>query len=346
MAHFTASGITGLAVHKVGNKSNSEGLFIAQNCIRPDEEITELLSAYFLSPFKTEEYFNLFHESNLELNEIYTYASAIFEDPEQLHEQSVHIARHLYESSNHPKIKSGELYVVHFQDCILDGESLDAIGIFKSENKDTFLKVFPKGDNMEIIQDKGININKLDKGCLIFNTEKEQGYVLMVVDHLNKSSEAHFWMDDFLHVRQRQDSFYQTENTLNLCRDFVQQALPEKFEVSKADQADFLNKSVKFFKENENFDLQDFSKKVFEQSEVIESFNAYKEEHANEHDMEIDDQFEISNSAVKKQSRFFRSVIKLDKNFHIYVHGNKDMMEQGRDEGGKKYYKLFYDEES
>ncbi|MDR0604368.1 MAG: hypothetical protein LBG80_08720 [Bacteroidales bacterium] len=38
--------------------------------------------------------------------------------------------------------------------------------------------------------EKGININKLDKGCLIFNTERENGYIVAVVDNTNKGTDA------------------------------------------------------------------------------------------------------------------------------------------------------------
>ncbi|MDD4067910.1 MAG: nucleoid-associated protein, partial [Bacteroidales bacterium] len=54
--------------------------------------------------------------------------------------------------------------------------------------------------------------------------------------------------------------------------------------------------------------------------------------------------FNISDSAVKKQARVFKSVIKLDKNFHIYVHGDRKLIEQGQDEKGK-FYKVYYNEE-
>jgi hypothetical protein len=43
-----------------------------------------------------------------------------------------------------------------------------------------------------------------------------------------------------------------------------------------------------------------------------------------EYEIDIPDDFTISDSAVKKQARIFKSVIKLDKNFHIYVHVNGD----------------------
>ena len=57
------------------------------------------------------------------------------------------------------------------------------------------------------------------------------------------------------------------------------------------------------------------------------------------------DDFAISEGAVKKQSRALKSVIKLDKNFHIYVHGNRNLIEQGEDDRGQ-FYKVYYQEES
>jgi hypothetical protein len=42
-----------------------------------------------------------------------------------------------------------------------------------------------------------------------------------------------------------------------------------------------------------------------------------------------EDGFSISAEAVKKQSRVFKSVLKLDKNFHIYIHGDKELIERG-----------------
>ena len=152
------------------------------------------------------------------LNEVYTYVSKIFDEPEQLYEQSVNLAKHLYEQSTHPKIKGGEFYTVYFKDCILDGETLDAVGLFKSENKDTFLKVLRENGNFNLESDKGINIKKLDKGCLIFNKDRENGYVVAVVDNTNKGVEAQYWIDDFLHVRQRKDEYANTQNFMALAK--------------------------------------------------------------------------------------------------------------------------------
>jgi hypothetical protein len=89
----------------------------------------------------------------------------------------------------------------------------------------------------------------------------------------------------------------------------------------------------------------EIANEVMEQPEVIESFNRYKSTYQQERDIDIADDFTISDSAVKKQARIFKSVIKLDKNFHIYVHGNSDLIQQSADENGK-FYKIYYKKEN
>ncbi|MDR1379855.1 MAG: hypothetical protein LBJ47_00050 [Tannerella sp.] len=66
-----------------------------------------------------------------------------------------------------------------------------------------------------------------------------------------------------------------------------------RFEISKADQAALLNKSVQFFKEKDNFNLNEFANEVMEQPEVIESFNRYKSAYQQERDIDIADDFTI-----------------------------------------------------
>ena len=336
-----------LIIHKTGNKSREEGVKISKSAIQLHESIRELLSKYFLSPFKNNEYFNFYHGADLDLNEVYRFASSIFDDPGSLYLNSVNLANHLYEHSVHPKVKNGEFYVTYIHNILLDGEEVDALGLFKSESRDTFLKVYPTSDNFSVEHDEGININKLDKGCLIFNTERENGFVVATVDNLNKGNDALYWMDSFLKIRERNDEFYQTSQTLALCKKFVDEKLPEVFDTDKPAQAEMLNKSMKYFKENDNFEMESFVSEVFEQPEVIETFNEYRRDFEVEREMKINDDFDISNQAVRKQAKVFKSILKLDKDFHIYIHGNRQNIEKGFDEDrGMDYYKIFYKEEN
>lgn len=336
--------INNAIIHRIGNKLRDEKYLLSNSFLQLNETIKDALINYLILPFASEEYFQLYHDSGIEYNVVYGAASQIFDNPETLFEQSVNLAKHLYDQSTHPKIKGGEFYTVYFKDCIVDGDTVDAVGLFKSENKDTFLKVLREGGNFNLESEQGINIKKLDKGCLIFNKERENGYIVAVVDNTNKGIEAQYWIDDFLHVRQRKDEFANTQNVMAMAKNFVTKELPKEFEVSKADQIDLLNKSLQFFKEKDTFDLEEFANEVIEQPEVIESFHNFKRNYESENDIVIDDNFSISDYAFKKQQRSYKRVINLDKKIQIIINGNRSQVEQGEDERGK-YYKVYYKEE-
>ncbi len=345
--NFEESVLKEMAVHSVGNKSAGGEVVLSGKLLETSELVKSLLMQYFLSHFRSEEMYNFTHPSDIELNEVYHYASAIFENPGCLLEQSANLAQHLFRHSTHPKIKNGEFYVVRFKNCSFNNEYIDAVGLFKSESRETYLKVYPVGGSFEIGHDDGININKPDKGCLILNTGREEGFVVAIVDNLNKGSEAQYWRDDFLQVNARSDNYHKTRAVMDLCKKFVNDQLPQEFEVTRFDQADMLNRSMKFLKENESFELEEFNEQVLHTPDIINSFSAYKTQFRDEHDLDIPENFQISESAVKNQSRFMKSVIKLDKNFHVYIHGEKQMVEKGYDEAKQlNYYKLYFKEES
>lgn len=343
---FTEAIISNFYVHKVGNKAADEQYFIAKKGVDLDDDLKISLSHYFLSSFKFDELYSFYHAIEVPLNEVYTCVSKIFDNSAELYEQSVNLAKYLYDQSMHPKIKGGEFYVVYFKNCLLDGEVLDAVGLFKSENKDTFIEIDQVMDGFEMESKQGININKLDKGCLIFNREKDEGYILSIIDNTNKGSDAKYWKDDFLGVIVRNNDFHQTSQFLGIAKQFVTKQLDENFEVNKTDKIDFLNRSVDYFKSRDTFDKQEFEEEVFGDGNVIESFRQFDQIYREENEVELADNFGISAQAVKKQARVFKSVLKLDKNFHIYIHGDKRLIEPGVDENGRKYYKIYYENEA
>ncbi len=337
--------IESVFLHKVGNQMNEERIYLSETELDRNERVDDALKTYFFSAFKGEELYHFDHDTSLDLNEVYTYVSAIFENPDSLHEQSVNIAKHLYQSGSHPNIKSGELCVAYFTDCFIEGETVNAVGLFKSENKDTYLKVIASQNNFAVESETGINVEKLDKGCLIFNTSPNEGYLVGVVDNTNKGSEARFWVDEFLSLKPRRDVYYNTQSVMSACKSFISEKLPEQFEVEKADQIDLLNRSIDYFKNNETYNQTEFEGAVFQDEGVIKSFQKFNQEFADENEQEWQATFEISDQAVKQKARVFKSVLKLDKNFHVYIHGKRDWIEKGVDEHGRKYYKLFYEEE-
>ncbi len=216
MFSFSEVSLDRIAIHGIGNPLQEEELKISLNeSIIHDEVVEDLLMQYFLSSFKQEAMYHFDHETNVESNEVFAIASKIFENPNDFYQQSVNMAKLLYQRTNHPNIKTGEMYLAYFQNCKLGEDFCDAIGIFKSETKDTFLKVYQKSDNFQVDYESGINIKKLDKGCLIFDVEKESGYRVAMVDKTNKGEEAVFWKENFLRLTPREDSFFHTKNYMN-----------------------------------------------------------------------------------------------------------------------------------
>lgn len=346
---FEAS-LDAVSVHHIGNQSLNELYALSKAPLALNDEILpKLLTQYFLTPFeKVNEVYRLMHPSDMELNTVYHFASEIFGDREKFHDGSEQIAKYLYSVTNHPNIKSGEFYLTYFSDVQIEGSTLDCIGIFKSENKETYLKVYPDTGGFAVdYEENAININKLDKGALIFNTDKEEGYKVVVIDKNTGGADAAvYWKDQFLQLKIRNDSFNQTNNTLSIYKNFVTQKLDDEFEMTKADKIDLLNRSMKYFKEKETFDMDEFAGEVIGNPQAIESFKSYKNQYEQEYETPIADTFEISGNAVKKQAKVYKSVLKLDKNFHIYIHGNKDLIEKGFDDDkSMNYYKVYFKEE-
>lgn len=343
MINYSQAGIRALSVHGIGNRVNDGELKLSANPLDVTSELLHgLLCRWFFTPFRDPSRYRFGDDEQGQ--SLLAMANYVFANSDSLHENSALLAERLFNITDHPNIKSGELYIGRFTNVGYSEQMCDVIGIFKSESKDNYIKVDSGRTDYRLSAHEGININKLDKGCLIFRVEGEEVPVVLLVDTANRT-DARFWKEDFLRLVPMQDAFHQTKNFMNMTRQFVDEQLPEDFGVSKADQADMLNKSVDFFKTHETFNQEEFETTVLGDEAVIESFRRYGQGFGDE--QAVVDNFEISAQAVKRQARVFKSVIKLDKNFHIYIHGNRELLEKGFDEVmGKNYYKVYFDQES
>lgn len=344
MIEYKRAGLKSLSVHFCGNKGNGDELYLSNEPFKiKDEKIKDVLIDYFVSSFKPGIYYNL----NKKSKGLFSLLDSIFSDNTKFHEVSMEIVNKLYDQSLHPNIKSGEFYMAYIQDLIVDGEMCDAIGIFKSENKDTFLMVSRSSNEFEIDVERGLNINKLDKGALIFQTEKNSGYKVSIIDNNSKSPEiASYWQQDFLNLVPRQDAYFKTQTFIDVAKGFCEEVLTEENNVPKTQQMMMLNRSLSYLRDKDKFSMKDFEKEVMPQAEVQREFSNYKKDFYEKNDLNDIEEFEVSQYAFNKNKKYLRGIIKLDKNFHIYVHGKHDHIERGFDEErGKKYYKLYFDAE-
>lgn len=350
MLNFENTKIGSIVVHKVGNKAREEGVSLSDKEIKLTEDLhKEMLMMYFTKPFTGEITYNFTHASDIKLNEVYAYAHNIFNNidnvPGVLLDQSKNIANHLYKVSAHPRVKSGELYVVFLRDVLVDDELCDAIGIFKSEKKDNYINV---GKDLSLGFSQGININKLDKGCIIFYTESEKGFKVLSTAGKTDNADASFWNDDFLRLEARSEDYYATKKLLDMVEKFTIDVMNKDNNFHKKEQIGLRSNAAYYFTENTDFVMQDFEEKVLQEPEIIETFREYGEAYKETyHISDLPTEFSMDAKAKKDVVKKFKSVIKLDSNFHIYVHAKPELMEKGYDEAKKRsFYKVYFNEEN
>ncbi len=342
MIEFNDATISKIVFHRISTED--ENSILSDNVFEIANKVDEeTLKRIFLKSFQANAVtYEFTHDVDVELNVLLKISSSI-QQGEDFLAKSINIHQHLKAVSKHPNIKDGDLFIVHFHDIKLDNKYHDALGIYKIENKESFIETTAQSNGqIGFGFRKGIGSKRLDKACLIIFTE--QPYTVLVID--NNRTETDYWQNEFIKVGLRNDNVNITNQFLTLTKNFVTQQFPTEFEVSKADQIDLLNRSVEYFKSHENFDKEEFEEEVFQDKGLINSFRNFDANYRDVNAIEIAEDFTISSQAVKKMARVFKSVIKLDKNFHIYIHGDRNLIEQGIDEDGRKFYKIYFNEES
>jgi len=338
--------LSDISIHYVGNRQTQGDLILSQKPLIVNEFLSLKLRDYFLNKFlSTPEVFCFTHASSLKYNEIYCYLKDFFSKGMSFQKLSENIAIHLHENSVHPKIRSGELYVCKFKNCVINDKAVDAIGIFKTEIKSGFFEIKNVGRDFSIKFREGIDLKGFDKGCIVLNSSSKEGFEVKIIDNQNHGQEAAFWRENFLGLKPVSNEFSNTYQVLTITKDFITNELPKEFGITLPDKINYLNRSIEYFDTRENFTRTEFTKEVFQDSRLIKSFQEFDNAYRNLNELESADTFEISNAAVKNRARIFKSVLKLDKNFHVYIHGDRNLIQQGVEKDGRKFYKIYFTEE-
>ncbi len=345
MINLYSTQIESLSVHKIGNKNKGETIFLSESPYGVNDELTAILKEYFFKPFreKEENYFQFANDVDVEFNPLYKIVTEIFDNPSSVHSKSKQVASLLYEQSNHPHIKSGEVYVTYLENVSIDNEKVAALGIFKSELKHDFLQFEERESNVELLIQQGVNLDKLDKGCLIFNHKKEEGYKILSVD--SNRYDTKYWLENFLGVAAFADENFYTKKYMKFCQDFAKDVvLPAE---DKKEEVMFMNRAVNHFAKNDEFEETAFLNDVIDNPDLIPEFKHYKVEKAPKYQIEDLTSFPIANNAVTAARKKMKNVINLDTNVQIKMdfinpESAEKFVEKGWDEEKQMYYYLVY----
>lgn len=335
-------------IHKVGNKHNDTKNAFSENELQFDEESYELMLPFLLRPFTSLVQSHRFnHHANIELNEINAYSKEIFSDDNALVETSKNIVKHLYEQSTSAQIKTGDVIVAYFDGIEYNEMVIDAVGIFKIENKSNFFQTYLENNSYDVLVQKGINSKKVDKGCLILNQTDVEGNIVLSAD--NNNYDAQYWTNHFLNIKYADDANSHTQQYIELCKDFSEDIL--KISYGNQEQNTFLAKTIDFFKEHEIVKVDEFKEDIFEEDKHKTLFDDYKKTFEGEKDLVIRNQFDVSDLVVNKEKKKIKTEIKLDTHIQIKLDidapdASSEYLERGYDEEKKMhYYKVFFNAE-
>ncbi|WP_313094227.1 nucleoid-associated protein [Empedobacter sp.] len=331
-----------LVLQKVGHKVREEANIFASKTTEFDESKEEQLIPFLFVPFKKNLELKQFshYTENLEFNKVYNLCKSAFDEEIDFVDFSNEVLKTLYDQSLHPQIKSGEVFTVQLNNAQFDGIPCNAIGIYKLENKSKFLR-FDERETIDYNVLKGYKLDKLDKGVLILDTYRDEGFRVYTIDDNNVESE--FWTKNFLEVKPVTNPALQTKKFLETINDFAIDVVLDK--TNKKDQAEFLSNSIDLLSNHEFMNIEI----------VDETLGQYKEEfnqYLNQRDIKLDKDFEVDSGVLITQAKKIKSEIKLDTGVKINLDllnsdCAADNLERGYDDEKKMFfYKVYFNSEA
>ncbi|MFA1738938.1 hypothetical protein [Lysinibacillus fusiformis] len=304
---------------------------------QPELMLEAAFTQLAFSKIELEQQYEFFHETDLALNEVFAYSKKIFEQDSSFLEQSQNMAKHLHSVSQHPNIKSGELFIGLFENCFLLNEVKKVIAIVKIDEKEMFLDVKNDNNKMIIHGVDGINVKKINNMAIIVDVGQEQPPAVFI--KTKRKEDIVYWQERFLKIKAADEHYHKTDLALNECKKYI---LKEE-NYSNTEKLGFLNKTLDYFRNEEEFQVDHYIETVFEQADatqkdiLVNSVKPYETV--------------ISDSALEKAEKKYKRKIKLDSNIEIQVNIQHidqidELIEVGYDEAtNRKFYKIYFQDE-
>lgn len=321
-------------IQVVGNKTRGEGLSAA-SVLADVSESSEFLMTLVEKSFTMDDAKQFSYVESVDLNPVYQFVSRIFDDKEAFLKQSVNIATFLYDQSIHPNIRSGELYVLLLE-CEYKKETVETVAILKSEKKDPFLATDNDGREISVRTIYGTGLKGLDKGCLVLNVDRENGYVVGTVDNTNNGSDAQYWTDCFLHVTNREDDYHQTVKLTDMLTAFSKMVT----EQSAAEGAVVAKKATELLKKGKAVQVDELAEWICATDEQREQFAGFRQEFEEEFG-DFAEEVNVVAKAVSRKPVTRMNTLRIGEEFEVKVLNPEARMEQGKD-GGGRFWKLYW----
>lgn len=259
MIDISSARVMRCVVHRVGNRLREEGCEFSQQEVRGTAELHSTLLRHYLAPLaRSGEAFELYHESDITLNAVRQFSSRALSESDDFISLTQNLAKQLYAASTHPSIAGGEFIAILFHDVRVNDVPLLALGLYKIEQRETFLDVERTSDALNLIELSGIPVSNVQKGALVV------GGSLEVLIKESSGLQTKYWTEVFLKARPRQTE----KSTAKLAAQFVKQVCSR---IDVEDGVSLRRDLVDIFSASQTLsyrDLEEVSERYLDKDEV------------------------------------------------------------------------------
>lgn len=201
-----------------------------------------------------------------------------------------------------------------------------------------FLDVKNEEDKMIVNGIDGINVKKNNNVCIIVDMGPDE--MPAVFMKTRKKEDIVYWQERFLKIKVADEQYHKTNLALTECKKIIL----KDDDFSNTEKLGLLNKTLEYFRSEEEFQVDDYLDTVFEGKDtvskdlIVNSVTPYETV--------------ISESAIEKAEKTYKRKIKLDENIEIQVNVRDiqevdELIEVGFDEEtNRKFYKIYFQEET
>lgn len=219
----------------------------------------------------------------------------------------------------------------------MSSDAKKVIAIVKIDEKEMFLDVKNEQNKMVVHGIDGINVKKINNMAVIVEMGTDEAPAVFM--KTKKKEDVVYWQERFLKIKVADEHYHKTNLALTECKKYILKE--ERF--TNTEKLGFLNKTLDYFRHEEEFQVNDYIKTVFDNTEpvqkevIVNSVKPYETV--------------ISESAIAKAEKTFKRKIKLDSNIEIQVNVRNieqvdGLIEVGYDEAtNRKFYKIYFQEE-
>ena len=212
----------------------------------------------------------------------------------------------------------------------------------KTQTKDSFLTVTYENGEYSIKPQFGLSSKHIDKGCLIFNIEKDNGYLLSIVENSTIRQDGRYWTQNFLYAKEIISDFQQTENVANFCASLIQKVI----EINPSRALDLAKASRSIAQRLQNSETEINTEDLISSLELDENTSSVISLFRQDYEKKvgkIPEKFVSNQNAVKRKAITKSNVLRVGSGFEVKILDPSAIIEQGYDdEKGRNFLKLYF----